>query len=196
MKARLQIRLIPFLRASFCPVNPGKPSGNLLPGPPYWGKLAWSGMTSEEDRPFWELPLDPKAHKKAYLWAMMVFLAAESWTTSRIAQYFHKDRTTVYLVLKPFLEHGLQDLSYRKPPGALRKLTPGVAIFVRERLTAAFPPGKHLEDRVSTALQLAEALAGRFDICLRFPGTSNVGKQRGYAPTGRHGRGGGPGQST
>ena len=88
---------------------------------------------------------------------MMVRLAAEGWTAPKIAQHFHKDRTTVYLVLRRFLREGLQGLAYRKPPGAPRKFTPEMAAFVEERLA---------EDRVWTAPQLAAALAERFGVRL------------------------------
>ncbi|MGC8968505.1 MAG: helix-turn-helix domain-containing protein, partial [Thermus sp.] len=91
-------------------------------------------LTPEEDRLLLELSLDPKTHKKTRLWAAMVRLAAEGWTAPKIAQHFHKDRTTVYLVLRRFLEQGLQGLAYRKPPGAPRKFTPEMAAFVEERL--------------------------------------------------------------
>ncbi len=114
-------------------------------------------LTPEEDRLLLELSLDPKTHKKTRLWAAMVRLAAEGWTAPRIARHFHKDRTTVYLVLRRFLEQGLQGLAYRKPPGAPRKFTPEMAAFVEERLA---------EDRVWTAPQLAEALAERFGVRL------------------------------
>ncbi len=76
----------------------------------------------------------------------MVRLVAEDWTASRIARHFHKDRTTVYPVLRRFLDQGLQGLAYRKPPGAPRKFTPEMAVFVEERLAATFPPGKHLAE--------------------------------------------------
>ncbi|BCZ94110.1 hypothetical protein TthAK1_07270 [Thermus thermophilus] len=81
-------------------------------------------LTPEEDRLLLELSLDPRTHKKTRLWAMMVRLAAEGWTAPKIAQHFHKDRTTVYLVLRRFVREGLQGLAYRKPPGAPRKFTP------------------------------------------------------------------------
>lgn len=114
-------------------------------------------LTPEEDRLLLELSLDPRTHKKTRLWAMMVRLAAEGWTAPKIAQHFHKDRTTVYLVLRRFVREGLQGLAYRKPPGAPRKFTPEMAAFVEERLA---------EDRVWTAPQLAAALAERFGVRL------------------------------
>ena len=114
-------------------------------------------LTPEEDRLLLELSLDPKTHKKTRLWAAMVRLAAEGWTAPRIARHFHKDRSTVYLVLRRFLEQGLPGLAYRKPPGAPRKFTPQMAAFLEERLA---------EDRTWTAPQLAEALAERFGVRL------------------------------
>ncbi|WP_143587178.1 IS630 family transposase [Thermus thermophilus] len=114
-------------------------------------------LTPEEDRLLLELSLDPKTHKKTRLWAMMVRLAAEGWTAPKIAQHFHKDRTTVYLVLRRFLREGLQGLVYCKPPGAPRKFTPEMAAFVEERLA---------EDRVWTASQLSAAIAERFGVRL------------------------------
>ena len=59
-------------------------------------------LTPEEDRLLLELSLAPRTHKKTRLWAMMIRLAAEGWTAPKIAQHFHKDRTTVYLVLRRF----------------------------------------------------------------------------------------------
>ena len=100
-------------------------------------------LTPEEDRLLLELSLDPKTHKKTRLWAMMVRLAAEGWTAPRIAQHFHKDRTTVYLVLRRFLREGLQGLVYRKPPGAPRKFTPERPPSWRkgwQRIRSGLPP--------------------------------------------------------
>ena len=114
-------------------------------------------LTPEEDRLLLELSLNPHVHKKTRLWAMMVRLAGEGWAAPQIARHFHKDRTTVYHVLKRFLRFGPKGLVYRKPPGAPRKFTPEIAAFVQERLA---------EDRVWTAPQLAQAIAERFGVYL------------------------------
>ncbi|WP_460331375.1 IS630 family transposase, partial [Thermus oshimai] len=140
-------------------------------------------LTPEEDRLLLELSLDPKTHKKTRLWAAMVRLAAEGWTAPRIARHFHKDRSTVYLVLRRFLEQGLPGLAYRKPPGAPRKFTPQMAAFLEERLA---------EDRTWTAPQLAEALAERFGVRLapkvisrHLRAMGYVWKRTRYVPLGR-----------
>ncbi len=86
-------------------------------------------LTPEEDRLLLELSLDPKTHKKTRLWAAMVRLAAEGWTAPRIARHFHKDRTTVYLVLRRFLEQGLQGLAYRNVVGHLVRGQEGERLY-------------------------------------------------------------------
>lgn len=78
-------------------------------------------LTPEEDRLLLELSLDPRTHKKTRLWAMMVRLAAEGWTAPKIAQHFHKDRTTVYLVLRRFVRRvsrASPTANPREPPGS------------------------------------------------------------------------------
>lgn len=80
-------------------------------------------LTPEEDRLLLELSLDPRTHKKTRLWAMMVRLAAEGWTAPKIAQHFHKDRTTVYLVLRRFVRR-VSRASPTANPGSPQEVHP------------------------------------------------------------------------
>lgn len=73
-----------------------------------------------EDRYLLQLFLDPKTHKKTRLWALAVRLAHQGWTAPQIARFLGKQRTTIYHILRRFLQGGLASLVYRKAKGAPR----------------------------------------------------------------------------
>ncbi len=101
----------------------------------------------------------------------------------RIAAFLGLDRSTVRLVLKRYLQGGLPDLPYRKPPGAPRKVTEEVKAFLQDRLA---------EDRLWTLAQLQQEVEARFGFRLNLSTLSRhlramgyVWKRTRYVPAGK-----------
>ncbi len=87
-------------------------------------------LTPEEDARLLELEKSPLVHPKVRLRALEIRLSAQGWTAPKIADFVGRDRTTVLLDLRRWLERKFEGLADGKAPGAAPKITPEVEGFL------------------------------------------------------------------
>ena len=103
-------------------------------------------LTPEEDARLRELENNPLIHPKVRLRALEIRSGQRplGWTAppKGAAEFVGRDRTTVVLDLRRWLERKFEGLADGKAPGAAPKITPEVEAYLRELLA---------QDRIWTA---------------------------------------------